>query len=216
MTQNKVIAIFLGPPGSGKGTQAKKLAAEINIPHIATGDLLRVHKREGTDLGKQVQKFMDAGKFAPSQLVTDMLLERIREKDCEKGFILDGYPRTLDQAEALEKELSHEKVDVLCLDVPDDVIVERMSGRLSCPSCGAVYHSKYSPPKSEGICDTCGKELIRRIDDSSEVVIERLKVYREQTAPLIAYYEKRGLLHHFDGSLAPNDVFNELLSYFSR
>lgn len=214
MTQDKIIAVFLGPPGSGKGTQAKKLAAELNIPHIATGDLLRVHKRAGTELGKQVQKFMDAGKFAPSHLVTDMLLERIREKDCEKGFILDGYPRTLDQAEALEEELS-EKVDVLCLDVPDKVIVERMSGRLSCPSCGAVYHSKYSPPKSVGICDACGKELIRRIDDSAEVVAERLNVYHDQTAPLIAYYENKDFLRHFDGSQPPEDVFKGLADYFS-
>ncbi len=196
--------ILLGAPGAGKGTQAKWIREEYGIPHISTGDILRKNVAEGTELGKEAKKYMDEGKLVPDELIIGMVKERLAQEDCKKGFILDGFPRTIRQAEELEKITDIDAV--LNIHVPFDKLIERITGRRSCPKCGAVYHIKYNPPKKEGICDVCGTPLIQRDDDKEETVKNRLKTYEEQTAPLIEYYEKKGKLITVEGQEKVEDT----------
>ena len=205
--------VMLGAPGAGKGTQAKKIAAKYNIPHVSTGDIFRANIKGGTELGKEAKSDMDAGKLVPDELTVRILLDRVSEEDCRNGYVLDGFPRTIPQAEVLDKELSKagEKIDyAINVEVPDEDIVGRMSGRRGCPKCGASYHLKYIPPKKEGICDACGSELVLRDDDKPETVKKRLKVYHDQTQPLIDYYKKQGALKEVDGTVDPEDVFKAI------
>ena len=202
--------IMLGAPGAGKGTQAKQIAAKYSIPHISTGDIFRANIKNGTDLGKKAKEYMDQGALVPDELTCDLVMDRIKQDDCKKGFVLDGFPRTIPQAEALDAALN--KIDqamdyAIDVDVPDENIVNRMGGRRACVGCGATYHLVYAPTKTEGICDVCGKELILRDDDKPETVQKRLNVYHEQTQPLIDYYTKAGILKTVDGTVDINDVF---------
>ena len=189
--------IMLGAPGAGKGTQAKRIADKWQIPHISTGDIFRANIKEWTELGKEAKKYMDQGALVPDELTVKLLLDRVAKDDCKNGYVLDGFPRTIPQAEALDKALAEmgQKMDyAIDVDVPDENIVKRMGGRRACVGCGATYHLVYAPTKAEGICDTCGKELILRDDDKPETVQKRLNVYHEQTQPLIDYYTKAGIL----------------------
>ena len=207
--------VMLGAPGAGKGTQAQMMAEKFGLPHISTGDIFRANIKNGTELGKKAKAFMDAGKLVPDELTVEILLDRVKADDCAKGYILDGFPRTIPQAEVLTKEQSAmgDAIDfALNIDVPDENIVNRMSGRRSCPSCGATYHIQYVPPKKEGICDECGNALILRDDDKPETVLNRLKVYHEQTQPLIDYYNAAGVLRTIDGTRDVDTVFNEICS----
>jgi adenylate kinase len=202
--------IMLGAPGAGKGTQAAKVAEAYGIPHISTGDIFRANIKGGTALGKKAKEFMDAGKLVPDELVCDLVADRIAREDCQKGYVLDGFPRTIPQAEALEKAAADlgTRIDyAVDIEVPDDAIVERMSGRRACLKCGATYHVRYNPPKEEGICDVCGSELVQRADDKPETVKTRLSVYHEQTQPLIDFYQGKGVLATVDGTLPMEEVF---------
>jgi len=202
--------IMLGAPGAGKGTQAKKIAAKYNIPHISTGDIFRWNIKHQTELGMKAKTYMDQGLLVPDELVVDLVADRLNEKDCQAGCVLDGFPRTIPQAEALDKALEAmgQKVDyAIDVNVPDENIIHRMGGRRACVGCGATYHLEYAPTKVEGICDTCGKELILRDDDKPETVKKRLSVYHEQTQPLIDYYTNAGILKTVDGTVDINDVF---------
>lgn len=190
--------ILLGAPGAGKGTLASYLIEKMGVPSVSTGNILREAIRSGTELGRQAKAFMDAGKLVPDQLVIDLLKDRISQDDCKNGFILDGFPRTIPQAETLDTIASIDKV--LNLDVPDSVIMDRMTGRRSCPACGMTYHVQNNPPKAEGVCDNCGAALEIRRDDSPEVVSKRLETYHTQTEPLRAYYEAQGKLSNLDGT----------------
>lgn len=206
--------VFLGPPGAGKGTQAKILIERYGIPQISTGDMLREHRAKGTELGKKAQEYMDKGQLVPDEIILDMVKERLSQPDCEKGFILDGFPRTVAQAEALDRILSEmgKKLDfALALVVPDELLIERLTGRRTCKNCGMMYHIKYKPPKVEGICDVCGGELYQRPDDNEETVRNRLKVYHESTAPLIDYYKRKGILKEVDGSKSIEEITNQLI-----
>ncbi len=207
--------IMLGAPGAGKGTQAKKIAAKYEIPHISTGDIFRANIKNGTELGKKAKTFMDQGLLVPDELVVDLVVDRVNQEDCKKGYVLDGFPRTIPQAEALDKALAAQgqKMDyAIDVDVPDQNIVQRMGGRRACVGCGATYHLEYAAPKKEGICDTCGAELILRDDDKPETVEKRLGVYHEQTQPLIDYYTKAGILKTVDGTVAMEEVFKAIVS----
>ena len=202
--------ILLGPPGAGKGTQAAKIVEKYNIPHISTGDIFRANIKEGTELGKKAQEYMNKGELVPDELVVDLVVDRVQQDDCKNGYVLDGFPRTIPQAEALDKALTAlgDKVDyAIDVNVPDENSVNRMGGRRACVGCGATYHLVYAPTKTEGICDVCGKELILRDDDKPETVQKRLNVYHEQTQPLIDYYTKAGILKTVDGTVDINDVF---------
>lgn len=206
--------IMLGAPGAGKGTQAKKIAAKYDIPHISTGDIFRANIKNGTELGKKAKTYMDQGLLVPDELVVDLVVDRVNQEDCAKGYVLDGFPRTIPQAEALDKALEKlgQKMDyAIDVDVPDGAIVSRMGGRRACVGCGATYHLVYAPTKEEGICDVCGKELILRDDDKPETVKKRLNVYHEQTQPLIDYYTKAGILKSVDGTVDLNDVFKAIV-----
>ena len=206
-----LVVILLGAPGAGKGTQASRLAQARSHAHVSTGDLLRDHVKRGTELGARAKGFMDRGEYVPDTLVLDMLGERVAEPDCRAGYVLDGFPRTDVQARALEQRLAGKvRVHVANLEVSDESIVERAAGRLSCRQCGRVYHARNAPPKQSGKCDACGGELYQRSDDAAPVVRERLRVYREKTAPLVRFYEQRGLLTTIDGELAPDAVFRRL------
>jgi adenylate kinase len=205
------VVILLGPPGSGKGTQAVRLTKELKIPHISTGDLFRENISQNTELGKRAKSYMDAGKLVPDEVVLDMLFDRVSKPDSANGYLLDGFPRTLPQAEALDKHLaSNTHLIVLDLEVPDEMIVKRAEGRLTCKGCGAVYNRYFNPPAKEGVCDKCGGELVQRPDDKAEVVQERLRVYHTQTQPLVDYYAKKGVLKRIDGTKSPDEVFNSL------
>jgi len=206
--------VFLGPPGAGKGTQAKILVERYGIPQISTGDMLREHRAKGTELGKKAQEYMDRGQLVPDEIILQMVKERLSQPDCEKGFILDGFPRTVTQAEALDKLLAEigKKLDfVLALVVPDELLIERLTGRRTCKNCGMMYHIKYKPPKVDGKCDVCGGELYQRPDDNEETVRNRLKVYHESTAPLIEYYRKKGLLKEIDGSKSIEEITQQII-----
>lgn len=206
--------IMLGAPGAGKGTQAKKLAEKYGIPHISTGDIFRANIKNGTDLGKKAKTFMDQGLLVPDELVVDLVVDRVAQDDCTTGYVLDGFPRTIPQAEALDKALAGlgEKMEyAINVEVPDENIINRMSGRRACVDCGATYHLKYAPTKAEGICDNCGGSLILRDDDKPETVKKRLGVYHDQTQPLIEYYTKAGILVEVDGTIDINDVFKSIV-----
>ena len=207
--------IMLGAPGAGKGTQAKKIAAKYNIPHISTGDIFRANIKNGTELGKKAKTFMDQGLLVPDELVVDLVVDRVNQEDCSNGYVLDGFPRTIPQAEALENALKAQGQNVdfaIDVDVPDENIVKRMGGRRACVGCGATYHLVYAPTKKEGICDVCGAELILRDDDKPETVTKRLGVYHEQTQPLIDFYKKAGILKTVDGTVDMEDVFKAIVS----
>ena len=206
--------IMLGAPGAGKGTQAKKIASKYSIPHISTGDIFRANIKNGTELGKKAKTYMDQGLLVPDELVVDLVVDRVAADDCANGYVLDGFPRTIPQAEALDAALEKigEAMDyAINVEVPDENIVKRMSGRRACVACGATYHIEHIPPKTEGICDTCGKELILRDDDKPETVLKRLNVYHEQTQPLIDYYTGKGILKEVDGTKDMSEVFDEIV-----
>ena len=205
--------IMLGAPGAGKGSQASRIAKEYQLPHISTGDIFRANLKEETELGKRAKSFMDKGELVPDDITIAMLLDRIHKEDCKNGYILDGFPRTIPQAEALKEALAKkdEKID-LALDVEasDELIIKRMAGRRTCPACGAIYHIVTLPPKTEGICDRCGADLIQRKDDNEETVKNRLKIYHEVTEPLISYYKKEGILEEIDGAEELDKVFEKV------
>ena len=211
--------IMLGAPGAGKGTQAKLLADKYDIPHISTGDIFRANIKNGTELGKKAKTYMDQGLLVPDELVVDLVVDRVKQDDCEKGYVLDGFPRTIPQAESLDAALANlgESIDfAINVEVPDENIVRRMSGRRACVACGATYHIVHIPTKVEGICDRCGKELILRDDDKPETVEKRLGVYHEQTQPLIDYYTKKGSLVEVDGTKDMNEVFSDIVDILSK
>jgi len=205
--------VFLGPPGAGKGTQAKRLLDEFGIPQISTGDILRDAVRRGTELGKKAGPLMAAGKLVPDDVVVGLAIDRLRQSDCGRGFVLDGFPRTIPQAEALDDALRREgkKLDgVISLQVPEETLVERISGRRSCPKDGSAYHVYQKPPRRAGRCDLCGSELVQREDDKPDKVRERLAVYAAQTAPLEAYYAKQGLLRRISGVGSPEGIYADI------
>ena len=206
--------IMLGAPGAGKGTQAKMIADKFSIPHISTGDIFRANIKEGTELGRKAKEYMDQGLLVPDELVVNLVVDRLTWEDAKNGYVLDGFPRTIPQAEALTNALAEkgEKVDfAINIDVPDQNIIDRMGGRRACVSCGATYHIVNIPPKKEGICDVCGAELILRDDDKPETVNKRLNVYHEQTQPLIDYYKAEGVLKDVDGTVDMKDVFESIV-----
>ena len=207
--------IMLGAPGAGKGTQAKMIAEKFSIPHISTGDIFRANIKNGTELGKKAKEYMDKGQLVPDELTVEILLDRVANEDCKNGYVLDGFPRTIPQADVLDKELTKlgDKVDfAINVDVPDENIVRRMSGRRACLKCGATYHIEHIPPKKEGICDTCGSELVQRDDDKPETVQNRLSVYHEQTQPLIDYYNQKNILKTVDGTKDMQEVFSDIVN----
>ena len=206
--------IMLGAPGAGKGTQAKRIADKYSIPHISTGDIFRANIKNGTELGNKAKSYMDQGLLVPDELVVDLVVDRVKQDDCEDGYVFDGFPRTIPQAEALDAALKviDEKIDyAVNVEVPDSNIVERMSGRRACLNCGATYHLQYIPTKTEGICDVCGSELVLRDDDKPETVLKRLNVYHEQTQPLIDYYKNQGILAEVDGTKDMAEVFEAIV-----
>ncbi|MCC8059848.1 MAG: adenylate kinase [Clostridiales bacterium] len=207
--------VMLGAPGAGKGTQAKKIAEKYGIPHISTGDIFRANIKGGTELGKKAKAYMDEGRLVPDDVTIGMLLDRISEPDCVGGYVLDGFPRTIPQAESLTEALGKrgEKLDyAIDVNVPDASIVTRMAGRRACLACGATYHIVYNAPKTEGVCDSCGEKLVLRDDDKPETVQKRLTVYHDQTQPLIQYYEQAGILKTVDGTQDLNQVFSDIVA----
>lgn len=206
--------IMLGAPGAGKGTQAQKIADKYQIPHISTGDIFRANLKEGTELGKKAKAYMDQGLLVPDELTVDLVIDRINQKDCANGYVLDGFPRNIPQAESLAKALdaSGDHIDyAINIEVPDEAIIARMSGRRACVNCGATYHVIHIPTKVEGICDRCGSKLILRDDDKPETVKKRLVVYHEQTKPLIDYYTKEHVLVEVDGTQDMEAVFQNIV-----
>ena len=206
--------IMLGAPGAGKGTQAKKIAEKYSIPHISTGDIFRANIKNGTELGKKAKTYMDQGLLVPDELTCDLVMDRIQQDDCKNGFVLDGFPRTIPQAEALDaalKKISQTMDYAIDVDVPDENIISRMSGRRACLNCGATYHIVNIPTKKPGICDRCGEPVVLRDDDKPETVEKRLHVYHDQTQPLIDYYTEAGILKEVDGTIDINDVFAEIV-----
>lgn len=202
--------IFLGPPGVGKGTIAKMVMAKYKIPQISTGDLFRANMKNQTELGLKAKEFIDKGELVPDEVTVGMVEERIKEDDCANGYIFDGFPRTIGQADELEKI---EKVDkVINFVASDEIIIDRLSGRRTCGKCGAIFHIKNVPPKESGICDKCGGELVQRSDETEEVITNRLEVYKEQTEPLIDYYRKKGMLIDVDANTDPDTIFKETLT----
>lgn len=202
--------IMLGAPGAGKGTQAKMIAAKYGVPHVSTGDIFRANIKNGTQLGMEAKQYMDKGLLVPDELTVRILLDRVAQEDCKNGYVLDGFPRTIPQAEVLDNALTElgDKIDyAINVDVPDENIIRRMSGRRACLNCGATYHVEHIPPKKEGVCDACGSALVLRDDDKAETVKNRLDVYHRQTQPLIDFYTKKGVLKAVDGTLPMDDVF---------
>lgn len=205
--------IMLGAPGAGKGTQAHMIAEKYHLPHVSTGDIFRANIKNGTELGREAKGYMDRGELVPDELTVRILLDRVAQDDCKNGYILDGFPRNIPQAEVLEKELEklNDKIDVaIDVEVPDENIISRMSGRRACVACGATYHVVNVPPKKEGVCDVCGEALILRDDDKEETVQKRLDVYHAQTQPLIEFYTKKGILKTVDGTQDMMDVFEAI------
>lgn len=206
--------VMLGAPGAGKGTQAVNIAKEFGIPHISTGDIFRANIKNQTELGMKAKSYMDQGALVPDDITIGMLLDRIADNDCKNGFVLDGFPRTIPQAESLKAALSLQDARIdhaVDIEVPDEVITSRMGGRRSCPKCGGTYHIVFNAPRKEGICDNCGSELVQRADDKPETVLARLKTYHEQTQPLIDFYKKEGVLDTVDGTKKPDEVLKDIL-----
>ena len=206
--------IMLGAPGAGKGTQAKKIADRYQIPHISTGDIFRANIKEGTELGKKAKSYMDQGLLVPDELTLELIMDRFQNPDCANGYVLDGFPRTIPQAEALTAALEKngDSIDyAINVEVPDENIITRMSGRRACLACGATYHVVYAPTKEEGVCDRCGEKLVLRDDDKPETVKKRLDVYHSQTQPLIDYYTKQGKLAEVDGTQSVDAVFDAIV-----
>ena len=206
--------IMLGAPGAGKGTQAKLISEKYGIPHISTGDIFRANIKEGTDLGKEAKEYIDKGQLVPDELTVRILLDRVEKDDCKNGYVLDGFPRTIPQAQVLDNEVAKlgDKIDyAIDVEVPDEIIIRRMGGRRACPKCGATYHIEHIPPKKEGICDACGEKLMLRDDDKPETVKNRLDVYHKQTQPLIDHYSKQNILRTVDGTADMNDVFDSIV-----
>ena len=211
--------IMLGAPGAGKGTQAKMIADKYHVPHISTGDIFRANIKNGTELGMEAKKYMDQGLLVPDELTVKILLDRVGKEDCIEGYVLDGFPRTIPQAKVLDEALAElgESIDyAIDVDVPDENIVQRMSGRRACLSCGATYHLEHVPPQKEGVCDKCGNELVLRDDDKADTVLNRLKVYHDQTQPLIQFYETKGVLKIVDGTQAMEDVFQSIIAMLEK
>lgn len=206
--------VMLGAPGAGKGTQAKQIAAKYGVPHISTGDIFRANLKEGTELGLKAKVFMDKGELVPDSLTLELIMDRFAKADCANGYVLDGFPRTIPQAEALTRALNQQNDSLdyaINVDVPDENIVNRMSGRRACVKCGGTFHVVYNPTKVEGICDLCGGELIIRNDDKPEVVAHRLETYHAQTQPLIDYYQSEGILENVDGTQSVDKVFEDIV-----
>ncbi len=206
--------VMLGAPGAGKGTQAKKIADRYQIPHISTGDIFRANIKNGTELGKRAKAFMDAGNLVPDSLTLELVVDRLTQDDCKNGYVFDGFPRTIPQAEALDGALAAkgEKVDfAIDIEVPDENIVTRMGGRRACLQCGATYHVLFNAPQKEGVCDRCGGALTLRDDDKPETVLKRLGVYHQQTQPLIDFYQEKGCLAQIDGTKEVDEVFRDIL-----
>ena len=206
--------IMLGAPGAGKGTQAKKIADKYQIPHISTGDIFRANIKEGTELGKKAKSYMDQGQLVPDELTLELIMDRFQNPDCKNGYVLDGFPRTIPQAEALTEALAKkgETIDyAINVEVPDENIINRMGGRRACLACGSTYHIVYAPNRVEGICDRCGGKLVLRDDDKPQTVKNRLNVYHNQTQPLIEYYTRQGKLAEVDGTQSMEDVFNAIV-----
>ena len=211
--------VLLGPPGVGKGTQASAIVGKYNIPHISTGDIFRANIKEGTELGKEAKSYMDKGLLVPDELVVSIVQDRLTKEDCKEGFLLDGFPRTLDQADALDKELTKMGIKlnkVVNIEAEKDVLIERAIGRRICKSCGATYHIKFNPPKTDKVCDLDGGELLQRDDDIEETVATRIGVYKDQTQPLIDYYQKKGIILNIDGTRPINDIFGEIVQSLSK
>jgi adenylate kinase len=205
---------MLGAPGAGKGTQAKRIADKYEIPHISTGDIFRANIKNGTELGKKAKEYMDQGLLVPDELTVNLVIDRVSNDDCKNGYVLDGFPRTIPQAEALDNALTArgEKIDfAVNVEVPDENIINRMSGRRACLTCGATYHTEFIKPKVEGICDNCGSTLVLRDDDKPETVKKRLDVYHDQTQPLIDYYSGKNVLAEVDGTKIMDDVFADIV-----
>ncbi len=212
--------IFLGAPGVGKGTQAQRLAAQEGIPQVSTGEILRDSVKQGTPLGRQAKEYMDVGKLVPDEVVIGIVRDKVAATECARGYILDGFPRTVAQAEALDRMLLERSgggiEHVVSFDVPNAEIVRRLSGRRSCPACQTVYHVEHDPPKRAGLCNKCGGALIQRADDKPETVEARLRVYDQQTSPLVDYYQKRGLLRRVDATTSIDQVYERLLAVVGR
>ncbi len=205
--------VMLGAPGAGKGTQAQMIAEKYGLPHVSTGDIFRANIKNGTELGKEAKTYMDKGLLVPDELTVKILMDRVAKEDCKNGYVLDGFPRNIPQAEVLDKALTElgDKIDyAIDVEVPDENIIKRMSGRRACTSCGATYHVEYVPPKKAGICDNCGEPLVLRDDDKEETVKNRLNVYHEQTQPLIEYYTKKNVLKTVDGTRDMQKVFEDI------
>lgn len=209
--------VLLGPPGAGKGTQATKIANEFNIIHISTGDIFRKNIKEQTELGKRVKDYLDKGELVPDKLTVDLVWDRLDQDDCKEGFLLDGFPRTLEQADQLQKglEIRNTKLDaVINIQVPNDILVRRLAGRRVCKNCGTTYHIDVNPTKTQGVCDKCGSDsVIQRYDDKEEIVLNRIKVYENQTAPLVKYYTDLKLIYNVDGTLSVDEVFEKIKTY---
>lgn len=209
--EKRTIIILIGPPGSGKGSQASLLKATLNLPHLSTGDLLREHVTLNSALGKIAKNYIDNGKLVPDGIILDMIMERISKEDCLKGFLLDGFPRTLVQAEELKKRLlPQDEIFILNFAIDDAIIIERIAGRLICSKCSAPYHIHFSPPKTAHICDHCGAELYQRADDNETVIKKRLEVYHQQTSPLIKYYENYENFHNLNADSPKNELFKKI------
>ncbi|SHG74903.1 Adenylate kinase [Thermosyntropha lipolytica DSM 11003] len=205
--------ILMGPPGAGKGTQAEKIKASYPIPHISTGDMFREAVSNGTPLGMEAKKYMDEGKLVPDEVTIGIVKERLMQPDCASGFLLDGFPRTVVQAEALDQllaEIGKKLEAAINIQVPDEILIERVTGRVTCKECKTVYHLKFNPPAKENVCDRCGGELVARSDDRGDIVKKRLEVYNEQTNPLIEYYAKTGILYNIDGNRGTEEVFADI------
>lgn len=211
--------VLLGPPGAGKGTQASAIVKKYNIPHISTGDIFRANIKEGTELGKKAKEYMDKGLLVPDELVVDLVKDRLNQKDCGEGFLLDGFPRTVKQAEALDAELLSMGIGldkVINIDADSKILIERAIGRRVCKECGATYHIKFNPPKSEGICDNDNMALFQRDDDVEETVATRINVYFEQTQPLIDYYAQKGLILNIDGTKPIDEIFETIVEALKK
>jgi adenylate kinase len=214
MSDRQLNVILLGAPGAGKGTQAERIEAQFGLPHISTGEMLRAAVAEGTEMGRQARKYMESGALVPDDVVIGCVRERLAEADAGEGFLLDGFPRTIEQAERLDgmlAEAGRALTHVILIEVPEDELVKRLAGRRMCGGCGRGYHVVYDPPEQDGVCDACGAELYQRTDDNEDTVRNRLEVYRAQTQPLVGYYDARGLLRHaYGGGKLPDEVFVQI------